>query len=92
MSLTTTDEIPVDEAIGHRIRMARVNASMTQSQLGEHLGCSSQQIHKYERGSNRVSAGTLFVISQLLEYPVDWFFLNPQTPTEPDSVANVPYH
>ena len=74
MSLTTTDEVPVDEAIGHRIRMARVNASMTQSQLGEHLGCSSQQIHKYEQGSNRVSAGTLYTIARELDRSLDWFF------------------
>ena len=67
---------PADYHIGKRIRDARVNASMTQSQLGDFLGCSSQQIHKYERGSNRVSAGTLFMISRILEYPVEWFFFD----------------
>lgn len=67
---------PADNQIGRRIRDARVNASMTQSQLGDYLGCSSQQIHKYERGSNRVSAGTLFMIARILEYPVEWFFLD----------------
>ena len=90
--MITDDSAPVDETIGQRIRMARVNASMTQSQLGDHLGCSSQQIHKYERGSNRVSAGTLFVIAQLLDYPVEWFFMNPQFPTDGDPIAQVPYH
>ena len=67
---------PADDQIGKRIRDARVNASMTQSQLGDFLGCSSQQIHKYERGSNRVSAGTLFMIARILEHPVEWFFLD----------------
>lgn len=67
---------PADDQIGKRIRDARVNASMTQSQLADFLGCSSQQVHKYERGSNRVSAGTLFVIARILEHPVEWFFLD----------------
>jgi transcriptional regulator with XRE-family HTH domain len=67
---------PADDQIGKRIRDARLNAAMTQSQLGDFLGCSSQQIHKYERGSNRVSAGTLFMIARILEYPVEWFFLD----------------
>jgi len=92
MTAPTTEPAPVDETIGHRIRTARVNASMTQSQLGEHLGCSSQQIHKYERGNNRVSAGTLFTIAQILDYPVDWFFTDPQNPIENDPVLSVPYH
>jgi len=66
----------VDWQIGQRIRSARINASLTQSDLGRQLGCSSQQVHKYERGSNRVSAGTLFVIAQLVGQRVDWFFLD----------------
>lgn len=92
MDAMTTDYAPADETIGQRIRTARVNASMTQSQLGEFLGCSSQQIHKYERGNNRVSAGTLFVIAQVLDYPVDWFFLDPQNPIGKDPLLSVPYH
>ena len=92
MAATTTNSAPVDETIGQRIRTARVNASMTQVQLGEHLGCSSQQIHKYERGDNRVSAGTLFTIAQVLDYPVDWFFLDPQNPIGKDPLLSVPYH
>jgi len=64
----------VDTQIGQRIRTARIDAAMTQAQLGEQLGCSSQQIHKYESGHNRVSAGTLFVIAKTLNQPMDWFF------------------
>jgi transcriptional regulator with XRE-family HTH domain len=74
--MTEPLQTPADNQIGKRIRDARVNASMTQSELGDFLGCSSQQIHKYERGSNRVSAGTLFIIARILEYPVEWFFLD----------------
>ena len=72
--MTTTPDPSVDSQIGQRIKTARIDASMTQSDLGTALGCSSQQIHKYERGSNRVSAGTLFMIAQALGQRVDWFF------------------
>ncbi|MHA7899771.1 MAG: helix-turn-helix domain-containing protein [Henriciella sp.] len=68
---------PSDDQIGRRIREARMDAAMTQAQLASLLGCSSQQIHKYERGDNRVSAGTLFVISNALDRPIDWFFRDP---------------
>ena len=51
-----------------------MDAAMTQAQLARVLGCSSQQVHKYERGDNRVSAGTLFMISTALGRPLDWFF------------------
>lgn len=91
MTITTADPAPVDTTIGKRIRCARVNASMTQSELGDHLGCSSQQIHKYERGSNRVSAGTLFVIAKVLEYPVDWFFME-NAQRDETAIAAVSYH
>nr|MCH9751182.1 helix-turn-helix domain-containing protein [Alphaproteobacteria bacterium] len=48
----------MDIQIGQRIKRARQEAAVTQHELGEILGRSSQQIHKYEQGSNRVSAGT----------------------------------
>lgn len=73
MSKTETDSI--DARIGQRIRRARIDASITQQKLGEILGRSSQQIHKYEQGTNRVSAGTLYTIAEALGYSLDWFFL-----------------
>lgn len=65
---------PGDDQIGNRIREARLQAAMTQSQLAIEIGCSSQQIHKYESGHNRVSAGTLFAIACILDRPIEWFF------------------
>jgi len=69
----------MDIQIGQRIRRARIDACVTQHQLGQILGRSSQQVHKYEQGSNRVSAGTLFSIAQALDRNVDWFFLDAET-------------
>ena len=71
-----TSDKTIDAQIRQRIRRARVEASITQHELGEMLGRSSQQIHKYESGSNRVSAGTLFAISQALGHSMEWFFLD----------------
>lgn len=64
----------MDIQIGQRIKRARLEAAVTQQELGEILGRSSQQIHKYEQGSNRVSAGTLYTIAQVLDRSLDWFF------------------
>lgn len=47
---------------------------MSQERLGEAIGLTFQQVQKYERGSNRISAGTLFRLSQVLEVPVSFFF------------------
>lgn len=73
----------MDFQIGQRIRRARIDASITQHELGRILGRSSQQVHKYEQGTNRVSAGTLFVIAQVLERSVDWFFLDAKSSGDP---------
>lgn len=47
---------------------------MSQERLGEAIGLTFQQVQKYERGSNRISAGTLFRLSQVLDVPVSFFF------------------
>lgn len=47
---------------------------LTQQQLADLIGVTYQQAHKYERGINRVSAGRLFEIAQMLRVPVSYFF------------------
>lgn len=47
---------------------------LTQTQLAEALGISYQQVQKYETGSNRITAGRLYVIANLLEVDVSFFF------------------
>ena len=47
---------------------------LTQQQLADLIGVTYQQAHKYERGINRVSAGRLFEIAQVLSVPVSYFF------------------
>ena len=47
---------------------------LTQQQLADLLGVTYQQAHKYERGINRVSAGRLYEVSQVLSVPISFFF------------------
>jgi transcriptional regulator with XRE-family HTH domain len=57
---------PVDILVGSRIKQARHAAKVSQ------LGVTFQQVQKYEKGSNRVSAGALQIIAERLKVPVPW--------------------
>jgi transcriptional regulator with XRE-family HTH domain len=61
---------PIDIAVGHRIRVRRKWLGISQSALADHLGVSFQQVQKYERGANRVSASMLVKIAQKLDTTV----------------------
>jgi len=50
---------PIDVAVGLRLRTLRKSRGMSQDQLGKALGITFQQIQKYERGTNRISASML---------------------------------
>jgi transcriptional regulator with XRE-family HTH domain len=64
----------VDQYVGARIRERRIMLGLTQQQLADLIGVTYQQAHKYERGINRVSAGRLFEVGQVLSVPVSYFF------------------
>ena len=61
-------------AIGARLRALRVAAGMSQSTLGEVIGVSFQQIQKYEKGKDRISASTLQVLAAALGVHPGSFF------------------
>lgn len=65
---------PIDLHVGGRLKMRRIVMGLSQEKLAERLGITFQQIQKYERGQNRISAGRLFRLSQLLEVEVAYFF------------------
>ena len=65
---------PVDLHVGARIRMRRKILGVSQERLADDLGLTFQQVQKYERGSNRISASKLFEISRALKVPVAYFF------------------
>ena len=65
---------PIDIHVGSRVRMRRILAGMSQEGLGEALGITFQQVQKYEKGTNRISASRLQQISKILEAPTSFFF------------------
>jgi transcriptional regulator with XRE-family HTH domain len=65
---------PVDIHVGLQIANARKAKRLTQSQLGEAIGVTFQQVQKYERGTNRVSASTMFAMMYFLNVPSSYFF------------------
>ncbi len=64
----------VDKHVGRRIRERRREQQISQQEMSEILGVSYQQLQKYENGSNRVSAGRLFLIAHLLKVEVGYFY------------------
>ena len=65
---------PVDVHVGQRIRTRRLVRGWTQDELAKSVDLSFQQVQKYERGSNRVSAGRLYELSKALDVPIQYFF------------------
>jgi len=59
-------------SIGARLRARRRQLGFSQSDLAEKLGISFQQVQKYERGANRISASTLMVAAEALSTTVAW--------------------
>jgi len=65
---------PTDKHVGTRVRMRRLMLDMSQTELATALGVTFQQVQKYEKGTNRVSASRLQQISDTLRVPVPFFF------------------
>jgi len=64
----------IEAHVGTRMRQRRTMLAMSQARLGEALGVTVQQIHKYELGSNRLTASRLYEVATLLGVPVSYFF------------------
>jgi transcriptional regulator with XRE-family HTH domain len=65
---------PVDIEVGHRIRIERLARGLSQTALANQLGVTFQQVQKYEKGVNRVGAGRLTKIAEVLGIDVSTFF------------------
>jgi len=75
----------IDAHVGLRVRQRRTLMGLSQTQLGESLGLTFQQVQKYERGFNRIGASRLFELSRVLGVPITYFFegLGPETEAIP---------
>lgn len=65
---------PIDVYVGTKIRLTRAARGVSQQQLSDMLSISFQQLQKYERGINRISASRLWEISQALGVNIAYFF------------------
>ena len=65
---------PTDKHVGGRVRMRRMMLGMSQTELGNSIGLTFQQVQKYEKGTNRIGAGRLQQIARILKVPVAVFF------------------
>ena len=64
----------VDVLVGKRVRMRRLELSLSQSELAEKIGVTFQQVQKYERGTNRISCSRLTQIAAALDVKLAYFF------------------
>jgi transcriptional regulator with XRE-family HTH domain len=78
---------PVDRHVGLRIRMRRKELGISQERLAEALGLTFQQVQKYERAANRVSASKLFEIARALSANVSYFYEGLAAAEEVDAAA-----
>lgn len=62
-----------DRAIGRKIRRHRKNSKLTQGQLARKLGVSQQQMMKYEKGRNKISASRVELLAEIMSLPITCF-------------------
>jgi transcriptional regulator with XRE-family HTH domain len=79
----------IDAHTGYRVRVGRTLLGMSQANLGAKLGVTFQQIQKYERGTNRISAGMLHRLSGILGVPITFFFDGYETEEQSDQPGSI---
>lgn len=73
----------VDKHVGEKVRVRRLALGLTQNDLAKALGLTFQQVQKYEKGTNRVSASKLHEAALALKVPIGFFFEGlPETGSE----------
>ncbi|MHB8267448.1 helix-turn-helix domain-containing protein [Bradyrhizobium sp.] len=73
---------PEDREIGQKIRALRMAKGVSQTTLADGLGLTFQQVQKYEKGANRVSASRLQKIAAMLDTPITFFYGEPGARTK----------
>lgn len=64
----------IDIHVGRRMRQRREALSLSQGRLGQHVGITFSQVQKYEKGANRIGAGRLFLLADVLGVDVQYFY------------------
>jgi transcriptional regulator with XRE-family HTH domain len=80
-----------DTEVGRRVRTQRLTKGMSQTELGTKIGVTFQQVQKYENGVNRIGAGRLSRIAEVLEVPVTYFFPDEAASSGPTHHEDSPF-
>ena len=64
----------IDLYLGKRLRIARITRNLSQHDLAKTVGITFQQIQKYEKGLNRISASRLYKFIKILSVTFEFFF------------------
>jgi transcriptional regulator with XRE-family HTH domain len=78
---------PIDIHVGKRIRDRRKEVRVSQEKLADQLGLTFQQVQKYEKGANRVSASKLYEIARALHASIEYFFRGLADPSAQSSAS-----
>lgn len=68
------NELAIKHYIGEKIRERRKALNISQTELAKRVGIKPQQLFKYEKGMDRISAGQLLELSKALSVPVNFFY------------------
>jgi transcriptional regulator with XRE-family HTH domain len=71
---TTRSTGPLDLHFGEKLRARRLMMKLSQAALGDAIGVTFQQIQKYEKGSNRISAAVLLLMARFFKVDISYFF------------------
>ena len=77
MTLTKTRKsraTKIDILVSKNLRAKRLEVGISQQALASIIDVSTQQIQKYEKGTNRISSGKLFAFAQCFKVPITYFF------------------
>lgn len=77
----------VDARVGDRVRTRRLLAGLSQDAFAGYLGVTFQQVQKYEKGANRISASRLYRIAKILNVSVSYFFDENGSQSMPDDMT-----
>jgi len=82
----------IDVHVGSRVRLRRRIQDISQARLADMIGISHQQLHKYERGHNRIGSGRLYQLGKALDVPVSFFFegIEQNQPRRPPGFREMP--
>lgn len=72
--MTDDQPDPIDVHVGKSVKERRVTMGLSQGEIADALGLTFQQVQKYEKAANRISASKLYTLASILRVPVSYFF------------------